>query len=141
MTARLPSRRRGRAALDGARDVVVAFSTAGSAEEAEHIAHTLVGERLAACVNLLPATSIYRWRGVVERAPEVLLVIKTRQSRLASLSARLRAVHSYEVPELIAVPIAAGSSSYLAWLLEETASAPAPRRSTAASRHARPRSR
>ena len=104
---------------------VVVLSTAGSQEEAERIATALVDERLAACVNLVaPITSIYRWQGTVERASEVLLVIKTRHTSARRLIARLAALHSYEVPEAIVLPIAAGSRPYLQWLLGETASPP-----------------
>ena len=105
-------------------DAVVVLSTAGSQDEAERIATAVVTERLAACVNLLaPLTSIYRWRGAVERASEVLLIVKTRRRSVAALIARLRALHSYEVPEAIVLPIVAGSRPYLEWLLAETAPA------------------
>ncbi len=101
---------------------VVVLSTAGSAEEAERIATALVAERLAACVNLVaPITSIYRWQGAIERGSEVLLVIKTRRAAATKLVARLRALHSYDVPEAIVLPITAGSRDYLRWLLGETA--------------------
>jgi periplasmic divalent cation tolerance protein len=101
---------------------VVVLSTAGSQEEAERIATALVDERLAACVNLVaPLTSIYRWHGAVERAAEVLLVIKTRKRLVQRLIRRLEALHSYEVPEAIVLPIVAGAGPYLAWLLGETA--------------------
>ena len=114
---------------------VVVLSTAGSEEEAERIATALVSERLAACVNLAaPLTSIYRWRGAVERAAEVLLIIKTRKRSVPALIARLGALHSYEVPEAIVLPIEAGARPYLEWLLAETAPAkkPRPRRQRAA---------
>ena len=114
---------------------VVVLSTAGSAEEAERIATALVDERLAACVNLVaPLTSIYRWQGAVERASEVLLVIKTRRTSVARLIARLEALHSYDVPEAIVLPIGAGARRYLAWLLAET-------RPLTARRAPRPRSK
>lgn len=101
---------------------VVVLSTAGSADEAERIASVLVAERLAACVNLVPSvTSIYRWQGAVERATEVLMVIKTRRALAPRLVARLQELHSYEVPEAIVVPIDGGSRPYLAWVLGETA--------------------
>jgi periplasmic divalent cation tolerance protein len=101
---------------------VVVLSTAGSPDEAERIATTLVDERLAACVNLVaPLTSIYRWQGAVERAAEVLLVIKTRKRLVPRLIGRLEALHSYEVPEAIVLPIVAGARPYLEWLLGETA--------------------
>ena len=109
---------------------VVVISTAGSAPEAERIATALVEERLAACVNLVaPITSIYRWRGAIERGSEVLLVIKTRRASTTKLIARLRALHSYDVPEAIVLPVTAGSRDYLAWLLRETASVRPKRRS------------
>jgi len=101
---------------------VVVLSTAGSADEAERIATALVDERLAACVNLVPSvTSIYRWQGAVERATEVLMVMKTRRAFVKRLVARLRELHSYEVPEAIVLPIEGGSRPYLDWVLGETA--------------------
>lgn len=102
--------------------VVVVLSTAGSADEAERIATALVDERLAACVNLVPSvTSIYRWQGAVERATEVLLVMKTRRALAKRLVARLHELHSYDVPEAIVLPIDGGSRPYLDWVLGETA--------------------
>ena len=107
---------------------VVVLSTAGSQDEAERIALALVDERLAACVNLVaPLTSIYRWHGAVERASEVLLVIKTRQRLVAALVKRLGELHSYDVPEAIVLPIVAGARPYLAWLMGETVPPAAPR--------------
>jgi periplasmic divalent cation tolerance protein len=112
----------------GRRSAAVLFTTAGSRAEAERLASVLVEERLAACVNLIAAvTSIYRWRGAVEHAREVLLVIKTRRALVPQVTARVQALHSYEVPEVIALPVVAGARSYLAWLLGETA-APTRRR-------------
>jgi periplasmic divalent cation tolerance protein len=86
--------------------------------EARRIARAVVEARLAACVNILPGgiTSIYRWKGKVETARERLLLIKTSQKRLAKLEAEIKSLHSYEVPEFIALPIAKGSSAYLAWM-------------------------
>ena len=116
---------------------VVVLSTAASPDEAERIATALVDERLAACVNLVgPLTSIYRWQGAVERAAEVLLVIKTRRRLVPRLIARLHALHSYEVPEAIVLPVVAGARPYLAWLLGETA-IPVPR-ATPRARSGRP---
>jgi periplasmic divalent cation tolerance protein len=116
-------RRTGAAARRGAAATVVVLSTAGSREEAERIAAALVDERLAACVNVVvPVTSIYRWRGAVERAEEVLLVVKTRRTLVARVTARIRALHSYELPEAIALTIEGGSAAYLAWIAGETES-------------------
>lgn len=103
--------------------VRVAFSTAPDAETAARIARALVEERLAACVNLVPGVrSIYRWRDRVEDEAEVLLVIKTRAERVEALGERLRALHPYEVPELVALPVAAGLAPYLEWVAAEAAS-------------------
>jgi periplasmic divalent cation tolerance protein len=99
----------------------VILCTAGSRPEAERLADALVGERLAACVNLIgPITSVYRWRGAVEHAEEVLLLVKTRQTRAGAVAKRIRALHSYEVPEVIVVPIVSGAADYLAWIAAET---------------------
>jgi periplasmic divalent cation tolerance protein len=109
----------------GRGEATVVLSTAGTRAEAERLAAALVEERLAACVNLVaPLTSIYRWRGRVERAREVLLVIKTRRALVPRLSARVRDLHSYDVPEVIAVPVVAGAAPYLAWLSAEASAAP-----------------
>jgi periplasmic divalent cation tolerance protein len=106
-----------------ASDVRVAFSTAPDADTAARIARALVDERLAACVNLVPGVrSIYRWQGALEDAAEVLLVIKTRAERLEALSARLRTLHPYELPELVALPAVGGLDAYLAWVAEEASS-------------------
>jgi periplasmic divalent cation tolerance protein len=102
-------------------DKIVAFSTCGSLQEARAVAHALVEARLAACVNIVPGvTSIYRWKGAVEEASELLLVIKTRAELIQELTAKLREVHSYEVPELIALPIYGGLPDYLSWIGAET---------------------
>jgi periplasmic divalent cation tolerance protein len=104
-------------------DVLVLLSTAPS-DRAEAIARTLVEDRLCACVNLIAgARSIYRWQGAVEDAGETLLVMKTVRGRLEALEARLRALHPYEVPELLALPVESGASAYLAWVREVTAPA------------------
>jgi periplasmic divalent cation tolerance protein len=94
--------------------------TCANAAEARRIARAIVKARLAACVNVLPGsvTSIYRWKGKVESARERLLLIKTSRKRLAKLQAAVERLHSYHVPEFIALPIAAGSRAYLAWLDE-----------------------
>jgi periplasmic divalent cation tolerance protein len=98
---------------------VVALSTVASAEDAERIARALVEKGVAACVNVVPGVvSFYRWKGRLERDAEVLLVIKTRGERFEELKAALLAEHPYEVPELVALPIAAGHERYLEWLAE-----------------------
>jgi periplasmic divalent cation tolerance protein len=108
-------------------DKIVVFSTCGSAMEADAIARRLVEKRLAACVNLLQgARSIYHWKGAVEQSEEVLLVIKSSRALFRELRAELEKVHSYEVPELIAMPIVDGSEQYLEWMDHELAAAKAP---------------
>ncbi len=103
-------------------DKMVVFSTCGSAAEAESIARRLVEARAAACVNVVaPVTSFYRWKGVIEQAEEWLLIIKTSRGCFDALRAELEAAHSYELPEVLALPVVAGSPNYLAWLDSETA--------------------
>lgn len=104
---------------------VVVLVTGPSAEEAERIGRALVEERLAACANLIPSiSSTYWWKGKVEEASEALLVMKTRQDLLERLTARVRALHSYTVPEVIALPILGGNPDYLKWIDDSTASSP-----------------
>ncbi|MCX7898287.1 MAG: divalent-cation tolerance protein CutA [Rhodocyclaceae bacterium] len=91
------------------------------AESAQRLAKRLIEARLAACINLLaPCASIYRWQGAIEEATEIPLLIKTTRARYAALEAMIRAEHPYEVPEIIAMPIEAGFTDYLAWLSAET---------------------
>ena len=95
----------------------IVISTAGTREEAARIARELVERRLAACVSRLPGlVSLYRWRGAVEEAEEVLLLIKTSEDKLPELEAALGDLHSYEVPEFLVLRVSAGSSAYLEWL-------------------------
>jgi periplasmic divalent cation tolerance protein len=102
-------------------DKILVLSNCGSAEEAERVARHLVDTRSAACVNIVPGIrSIYRWKGVVEDASEWTLLIKTRRPLLERIQRELRKVHSYEVPELIAVPIVGGLEAYLQWIEDET---------------------
>jgi periplasmic divalent cation tolerance protein len=102
-------------------DCIVALVSVGSQAEAERIAAALVGEQLAACVNIVgPIRSIYRWEGRVEHDEELLLVIKTRAALFDALAARVTALHSYQTPEVIALPITAGAAPYLDWLLGAT---------------------
>jgi periplasmic divalent cation tolerance protein len=100
--------------------------TCGSRREAQRIAREIVTRRLAACVNLFetPVQSVYRWKGKVEKAREFLLLIKTSAGRLAALEAEVKRLHSYDVPEFIALPIVAGSHAYLNWLAECVAPQP-----------------
>lgn len=96
---------------------IVVFITAASAEEAMRIAEVLVNSRLAACVQVLPEMhSIYLWKGEVQRAREVLMIAKTTSEKLEGLQSQVRAIHSYETPEIIALSIVAGSEAYLKWL-------------------------
>ena len=88
---------------------------------AERIAETVVGERLAACVNIVPGlTSLYHWEGQIQRDAELLLLIKTRQAVYPLLEARIRELHPYQVPEIIALPIQAGLAAYLNWIADHT---------------------
>jgi|ERR1041385_7269222 periplasmic divalent cation tolerance protein len=101
-------------------DKIVVLNTCGSAEEAEKIARHLIEIRLAACVNVLSgARSFYRWQGAIEEAGEWLLVIKTSRERFHDVRAELERLHSYEVPEIIALPVVDGSLNYLNWLETE----------------------
>jgi len=103
-------------------DSIVILVTAGSEAEAEAIAKALVEERLAACVNILsPIRSIYRWQGKVADDREWLLAIKTQAERFAAVETKVKALHSYQVPEIIALPIVAGAEGYLRWLRESVA--------------------
>jgi len=105
---------------------LVVLTTVGSDEQADGVASALVGERLAACVNVVKGvTSIYRWEGKIARDEERLLVIKTTRARFDAVRERILALHAYEVPEIVALPIVAGSEAYLDWLRGET-TAPRP---------------
>ena len=102
-------------------DPIIVLVTCGSEEEALKIAHSLVEERLAACVNLVfPVRSIYRWEGKIWDEKEWILIIKTQKQRFEELEKKVKSLHSYSVPEIIGLPIIEGSSSYLDWLKEMT---------------------
>jgi len=94
----------------------VVFVTVGSQSEATAIASLLIEEKLAACVNLFPVESIYSWEGKIQQEKEWQLLIKTNLAKFPELSARIQEIHSYEVPEIIALPILLGSESHLNWL-------------------------
>ena len=99
-----------------ASSVSIVLTTLGADADAAAIAHTLIEERLAACVNILPPmTSIYRWQGKVEQDREQQMVIKTASARVAALQARLRQLHPYELPEFLVLD-ATGSEAYVAWV-------------------------
>ena len=103
------------------REFIVVFVTVGSAAEGDRLAKSLVEEGIAACVNRLPGIqSIYRWENKVEQSAEELLIIKSKKTLFRALEKRVRELHSYAVPEIIAVPILAGSEAYLNWLSEQT---------------------
>jgi periplasmic divalent cation tolerance protein len=99
-------------------DKIVVLSTCATEEEAEKLARLLVDQRLAACVNVIPRIrSYYRWKGAVESADECLLVVKSSRELMAAIGAVLEKEHSYEVPELLALPVVEGAANYLNWLL------------------------
>ncbi len=101
---------------------IVVLITAPSSDEAVKIAKALVEERLAACANIIrDIRSVFRWEGKIEDDSEVLIVLKTREALFEDLEKRVRELHSYSVPEVIALPIVKGSEAYLNWLEEETA--------------------
>jgi periplasmic divalent cation tolerance protein len=112
----------GSAAASEMTDVLLVLTTCPNAESAELIANTLVSERLAACVSQISGVlSTYIWEGQLQHEREFQLVIKTTQGQWATLAERLKSLHPYEVPELIAIPVCAGSQSYLDWVRQNTA--------------------
>jgi periplasmic divalent cation tolerance protein len=101
-------------------DAVIILCTCAKEGEALAIGNALIESRLAACVNLLqPIQSIYRWQGEVEIAEEILLIIKTTQERFPAVRDRIAQLHTYDTPEIIAIPVVNGSDKYLAWLREQ----------------------
>ena len=101
-------------------ELCIVLLTAPDWEMAHGLGRTLVDERLAACANLVPQiTSIYRWEDAIHEDSEVLLIVKTTQASVPALTERVLALHPYAVPEVIALPIGAGSATYLAWLVEQ----------------------
>ncbi len=104
---------------------IVVLVNAASEEQAVSIANVLVREQLAACANIVsPIRSVYRWQGAVHDETEHLMIIKTRASLVAKVEGRVKALHSYEVPEVIALPIVAGSASYFDWIFDSTVPEP-----------------
>ena len=102
-------------------NILLVVTTLPSRESAELLARSLVEKQFAACVNILPpCRSVYRWRGSVEWADEVPLMIKTSEARYAALEAAIREQHPYELPEIIAVPVVKGLPEYIAWVVAET---------------------
>ena len=98
---------------------IIVCVTASSRKEADKIARALVDEKLAACVTIIPEVfSRYRWKGHVEKSEELLLIIKTFPGRYKRLEKKIRALHSYSVPEILAVPVLAGNSAFLKWMEE-----------------------
>ena len=102
--------------------IVLLYCTAASTAEAEKIAETVVGQRLAACANIIPGmTSLYWWQGKLERGEEAILILKTRASLADAATAAVKAAHGYSVPCVLPLPVGAGGNAdYLAWLLAET---------------------
>jgi periplasmic divalent cation tolerance protein len=97
---------------------IVVLVTCASIKEAQQIGRALVDRKLVACANILraPVQSIYRWKGKIEFADEVLLILKSSRSRFAAMDSAIRKLHGYDVPEIIALPIVAGSRGYLDWI-------------------------
>jgi periplasmic divalent cation tolerance protein len=102
-------------------DALLVLTTLPSADAAAQVAKAVVGEKLAACANILPALrSIYRWQGKVEDENEVLVLLKTQKALFARLKERILALHPYEVPEVLAIPVEQGHGAYLDWIARET---------------------
>ena len=102
-------------------DASVVLCTCPNEVSARELAHTLLNEKLAACVNLIPqVTSLYIWQGKMEESPEIQLVIKSRRTLFGILQQRIQAIHPYDVPEILALPVMTGNTAYLAWLQEQT---------------------
>lgn len=103
-------------------DKIVVLTSCASAEEARRIGGELIAQRLAACVNLLPPVrSVYHWKGAIEEEEEILMIIKSSRPLFEQLKAAIARLHSYEVPEIIALPIVDGAAPYLSWMDKELA--------------------
>ena len=117
--AKAVKKRAARAAKGG--PTVLVYVTAPTVRVAERLGGVVVEEGLAACANVLgPIRSIFRWRGKVERAREAALILKTRSARVAALTRRIKALHSYDVPCVVSLPILGGNADFLAWIDAET---------------------
>jgi len=102
-------------------DAMLVLTTLPNSDAAADLAKKVVGEKLAACANVMPAVrSIYRWQGAVQDENEVLVLLKTRQARFEKLKARILELHPYDVPEVIAIPVEQGHGAYLDWIANET---------------------
>ncbi len=102
-------------------DAMLVLTTLPNSDAAADLAKKVVGEKLAACANVMPAVrSIYRWQGAVQDENEVLVLLKTRQARFDKLKARILELHPYDVPEVIAIPVEQGHGAYLDWIANET---------------------
>ena len=100
----------------------ILFITAGSGEESQKIAHLLVNQKKAACVNIIPSVkSLFLWKGELDSAEEELLIVKTKTAKIPEVIKSVKEAHSYDVPEIIALPIVDGNKDYLAWIDEEVA--------------------
>ena len=100
-------------------DFIVVLVTTADKAEAEKISQTLLSEKLIACANIIsPVASCFLWQGRIDRSEECLVVMKTRKDLFSTLAARVKALHSYEVPEVLALPIVDGSADYLAWMID-----------------------
>jgi len=103
-----------------AQPIIIVFATVPTKKEARTMSQALVKKRLAACVNILgPIQSVYRWKGKIVKGQEILLMMKSTQKRFAALKRELATMHSYEVPEIIAVPVVAGHRPYLGWVVDQ----------------------
>jgi len=101
--------------------VSLLYVTCEDSDEARRIGRALVAERLVACANVLaPHTAIYRWQGEVQEDAEVAMIVKTRTALVDEVSSRIKALHSYDVPCVVALPVAAGNAAFLRWIADET---------------------
>ena len=103
-------------------DYCIVFSTSGSQEEAEKIANVLLENRVASCVQITPILSLYRWKGKIERENEFRLLIKTTETIYPRVESLIKDNHSYEVPQIVKLPISGGLPEYLNWIKEEVSS-------------------